>query len=192
MTLLEVCCAGFVVLFLCFCGTGPLTLGAPWIFGLTVLIFSFEAGMASKILRARPFLFLGALSYSIYMVHTLVIILMSYGVKLAERKSGLVLFREGFFGAERWQGDLFYVVLICLVLGVSYLTYNVIEAPGRRQSRKLADRMFGTLGSSTSASARLVYTEKSRMDDERDHAGKEHSKPRGYEYFWGGAKFLGF
>jgi peptidoglycan/LPS O-acetylase OafA/YrhL len=69
MSLIEICCVGLVTLFVCLYGAGPLSLAAPLIFGLTVILFSLEGGILSKMLRARPFVSLGALSYSIYMVH---------------------------------------------------------------------------------------------------------------------------
>ncbi len=140
----EVLCVGLVILFVCFCGDGPPSLAAPGVFGLTVLTFSFEGGFVSKILKTRPFVFLGTLSYSIYMVHMLVQIGMRYALQLAESKSGIVLFNNGRIGAEMWQGDISYGVTLGLVVGVSYFTYNIIEEPGRRQSRKIADRIFAT------------------------------------------------
>jgi peptidoglycan/LPS O-acetylase OafA/YrhL len=124
-------------------------LAAPGVFGLTVLTFSFEGGFVSKILKKRPFVFLGTLSYSIYMVHMLVQLGMRYALQLAESKSGIALFNDGRIGAEMWQGDIFYGVTMGLVVGVSYFTYKIIEEPGRRQSRRIADRIFATTESST-------------------------------------------
>lgn len=141
----EVLCVSLVVLFVCYCGDGSSSLTAPVVFGLAVLIFSFEGGLLSKVLKARPFIFLGTLSYSIYMVHMLVQIGMRYALQLAEGKSGIMLFHDGQIGSEMWQGDIFYGVTLGLVVCVSYVTYNFIEEPGRRQSKKIADRIFGTM-----------------------------------------------
>lgn len=148
ISLVETLCVSLVVVFVCFCGDGPPSLAAPGVFGLAVLIFSFEAGFVSKVLKVRPFIFLGTLSYSIYMVHMLVQIGMRYALQLAESRSGIVLFHDGRIGAEMWQGDISYGVTLGLVVGVSYLTYSLIEEPGRRQSRKMADRIFGAMESS--------------------------------------------
>jgi peptidoglycan/LPS O-acetylase OafA/YrhL len=142
MTSAEVLCVGLIMFFVCFCGDGTPSLAAPAVFGLAVLTFSFEGGFVSKILKAKPFLFLGALSYSIYMVHMLVEVGIRYALQLAERKMGIVLFSDQRIGAEMWQGDIAYIVTLGLVVGVSYLTYNFIEQPGRRQSRKLANAIF--------------------------------------------------
>jgi peptidoglycan/LPS O-acetylase OafA/YrhL len=141
-TVAEVACVALIIACVCFCGDGPASLAAPAVFGLAVLIFSFERGFVSQILKARPFVFLGTLSYSIYMVHMPVQLGMRYALQLGERKMGIPLFNESRIGAELWQGDISYVVCLALIVGVSYLTYNLIEQPGRRQSRKLAQAIF--------------------------------------------------
>jgi peptidoglycan/LPS O-acetylase OafA/YrhL len=105
------------------------------------------------------------------MVHGLVLIAMAYAFQLAERASGTSFRRDGYFGTEMWQGDLYYVVLIGLVVGASYLTYDFIEQPGRKYSRKLADRIFGATGSLTLASANSVFIEDSRRGT-NDEQGK--------------------
>src|SRR5260370_10144867 len=92
VTSAEIACVGLITSFVCFCGDGPPSLAAPAVFGLAVFTFSFEGGFVSKILKARPFVFLGALSYSIYMVHVLVQIGMRYALQLAEKKRAIVLF----------------------------------------------------------------------------------------------------
>jgi peptidoglycan/LPS O-acetylase OafA/YrhL len=138
----EVMCVALVILFVCFCGGGSASLAAPAVFGLTVLAFSFEDGILSHILKARPFLVLGKLSYSIYMMHMLVEVGIRYALQLAEKKTGIAFFNEQWIGAEMWQGDISYVVTLGLVVAVSCLTYKLIEQPGRRMSRKLSDAMF--------------------------------------------------
>ena len=158
---IEICSVGLVASFVCWFGSGPSSLAAPFIFGLTVLIFSFESGMVSSLLKLPPFLFLGQISYSIYMVHALVLVAMAYGFQLSERAFGAVLRKEGYFGADMWQGDLAYGLLILLTVGTAYLTYRFIEAPGRTQSRRIANRIFGTSSSSASASETSAYVETS-------------------------------
>jgi peptidoglycan/LPS O-acetylase OafA/YrhL len=160
----EILCVGLAIFFVCFCGDGAPSLAAPGVFGLAVLTFSFEGGFVSKVLKARPFVFLGLLSYSIYMVHVLVQLGMRYALQLAEKKSGIVLFNDGFIGAEMWQGDIAYGVSLALVVGVSYLTYNLIEKPGRRQSRKVADIIFATTEPSTTSRLDRFASESSCQD----------------------------
>jgi peptidoglycan/LPS O-acetylase OafA/YrhL len=143
ISLIEISCVGIVGLFVCFWAHGPLSVAGPLVFGLTVIVFSFEGGVVSRILKAPPFLFLGTLSYSIYMVHALVLVGMGYAFQMAEREFGIVLFNHDYFGAEMWQGDIFYCLFIFLIVSVAYLTYIFIETPGRTQLRRAANRIFG-------------------------------------------------
>src|SRR4051812_13418414 len=52
--------------------TTVLSIAAPLVFALVVLVFAFESGSVSGMLSARPLLFLGTVSYSIYMTHVFV------------------------------------------------------------------------------------------------------------------------
>jgi peptidoglycan/LPS O-acetylase OafA/YrhL len=61
-----------VILFVVTGHANAMSLLAPVIFGFAVFIFAHEGGMISRLLSARPFLTLGALSYSIYMTHIFV------------------------------------------------------------------------------------------------------------------------
>src|SRR5262249_9601651 len=54
-----------VVVFVSAAETTLLTLAAPYVFAIVVLVFAFEGGTASAILRRRPLVFLGTISYSI-------------------------------------------------------------------------------------------------------------------------------
>jgi peptidoglycan/LPS O-acetylase OafA/YrhL len=149
MTAVEVCNVTLVVVFICWFGQDWVSVAAPFVFGVTVIIFSLEGGAVSEALKLPPFNFLGRLSYSIYMVHALMLIIMGYAVRAAEREWHVVLLRDGYFGATQWEGDLAYVVLIILVIGASCFTFRSIEEPGRTMSRKLAKRIFGSRNSPT-------------------------------------------
>lgn len=143
-TVIEAACLTMIIAFVCFCGDGPLSVAAPAVFGIAVLVFSIEGGVLSRILRARPFMLLGMLSYSIYMVHMPVQLAMRYALQIGERLLRIPLFREGQLGAELWQGDLCYVICLGLLVAVSYVTYHLIEQPGRRNSRALARWFFSS------------------------------------------------
>src|SRR6266446_2751922 len=54
-------------------GTTLLSVAAPYVFALVVLVFAFEAGTASANLRLRPLVLLGTVSYSIYMTHVFIV-----------------------------------------------------------------------------------------------------------------------
>jgi peptidoglycan/LPS O-acetylase OafA/YrhL len=74
-----------------------------------VLFFAFEAGTASAILRLRPPVLLGTISYSIYMA----------------RSSSL-------------HGDIAYPVYLAMIIAMSYVTYRWIEKPARESVRDWA------------------------------------------------------
>ncbi|WP_373309992.1 acyltransferase family protein, partial [Streptomyces tendae] len=67
---------------------------------------------------------LGTISYSVYLVHPV-----------------LLAVSDGTFG--RWQRDtpLLTAAFYAVLLPVSVLTYRYVEAPGQRWGRKLAGRL---------------------------------------------------
>ena len=134
-TALELMSILLIVVFVCNAGKGALSLAAPAVFGLAVLVFAEEAGAVSRWLRKPPLLWLGGRSYSIYMVHFLVAWLLADCLKVL-RRAGLDLIA----GVEtaRWQNDVVTLVYIVLVLAVAAFTYRAIEVPARAWFRRLA------------------------------------------------------
>lgn len=152
-TLLEVLAILSVGIFVVVAEKSVFSVAAPYLFAATVFIFAFEAGRASRVLLYRPLVQVGALSYSIYMVHTFVyarienvaIVIEKYaGIPLTSHSSVEVGERQ--LGTELWQGDLYYVAILLAVIAVSYATFNIIEQPGRRWFRKLAENPGAILG----------------------------------------------
>jgi len=64
----EWCAIGLIFAFGQLSGTTLLSVAAPFVFGLAVMVFAFEEEV-SAILKLRPLVFLGTISYSIYMTH---------------------------------------------------------------------------------------------------------------------------
>ena len=143
---LEVACILCVVLFVSIVKQDQVSIVAPLLFAIVVLVFAAERGPISKLLRLPPFLFLGALSYSIYIVHLLTEIVFVKVVKYISTYYDLALIlkfqRENevvdMLGLTQSQGDLWVVVLLGLVIAVSAITYHYIEVPSRRWFRNLA------------------------------------------------------
>jgi peptidoglycan/LPS O-acetylase OafA/YrhL len=135
-------------LFVSVAGTTVLSLAAPYVFGVAVLIFAYESGAISRILLVRPFLFIGALSYSIYMTHNFLMGRLYDLGKIVRKVTGNETFtrlvadgnERAFLGTERWHGDLYYVVLLVVVVLASYLTFRYIESPARNWFRKVTLR----------------------------------------------------
>lgn len=150
MTLIECLCILLVVSYVSF-ATGPTTyaLGLPFFF-LTVLVFANQGGWISRLLLLRPFVFVGALSFSIYMVHALVTARLANVFQLAAAQFDLDLLtyviHDGraitMLGKTLWQGSAYYVLALLVVIFVSYLTYRLIEVPSRDAFCKWAELLW--------------------------------------------------
>lgn len=129
-----------VVAFVSAAGGNALSLAAPLLFGLVVWVFAFEAGPVSRLLATSPFQRLGAWSYSIYMVHALLVAVLQKGTTVMQGVLGRPLFveREVEGGSDRllsfgdaWVMDLVSGGYLLAVVALSALTYRFIELPGQ-------------------------------------------------------------
>ena len=143
-------------------GRNPLSFGAPLVFALVVYIFSFEAGFLSRILARPPFRQLGRWSYSIYMVHALLVQILIYAVRLAERSTGarLGVRALGDHGETYviWLGSDYAMAVLALayvaaVLVTASITYRMVEEPARLYFNALASRKAAASADPTSPAA---------------------------------------
>lgn len=137
----------------------PLTTGTPFsllmplLFLAVIVIFSMESGAVSGLLRTRPFLILGTLSYSIYMVHYFLVYRLINLLALVQHASHgqlHLIVRVGTrneVGGSPLFGDCMSILLVAITIGVAALTYRFVEQPGRLLSRRLV------LGKQPSAAA---------------------------------------
>ncbi len=95
------------------------------LFGLAgvVLLAAQNRGWVARALSARPMVFLGEISFSIYMVHWLVLQLSSWALAAAA---------PGPAAAALWQ-----LATLAAILGLSVLTYRFLEVPSRAWGRSL-------------------------------------------------------
>jgi len=139
---------GLVVVFVSAAGTTLLSVAAPYVFALVVLVFAFEAGTASAILRLRPLVLLGTVSYSIYMTHVFIVRRMfdaGYQLgKLWHVDPFTHRVVDGhdtvFLGTQLWYGDIAYLAYLAMIIAMSYFTYLWIEKPGREWVRNRVGR----------------------------------------------------
>jgi peptidoglycan/LPS O-acetylase OafA/YrhL len=107
----------------------PTLLGPP-LFACAVFVFASDAGLVSRLLRAAPFVAIGTLSYSIYMVHPFVqprLMELFARFGLAETGTPDRLLLTG------WAADAATLLMLAIVIAV---TYRCIEVPARRWSRR--------------------------------------------------------
>ncbi|HEX7777235.1 MAG TPA: acyltransferase [Parvibaculum sp.] len=148
----EIPMVALAVVFIALAGKSASTMLAPAVFGALIYVFAAEAGPVSRALSSKPFLKLGAWSYSIYMVHVFVLFLMKDAAHVTERLTGLDLTRMARFGDgdrelifihDRWTSCLVVLTFVGLSVALAALTYRLVEEPGRKffndVARKLAE-----------------------------------------------------
>jgi peptidoglycan/LPS O-acetylase OafA/YrhL len=123
----------------------PLLSAAPIIFGLTVFIFAQEAGAISRLLNLSFARKLGDWSYSIYLVHYLVLSALAVALnqihfvftpmKLPEFAGPIPI--DVFSSA--WYGDASFCIYMAVVIGIASWTYKHIEKPARKFFYQYAD-----------------------------------------------------
>lgn len=135
-TFLEIGSITLIYLFVSYLGKDKLSLFAPIIFTLTVYIFSFEQGYISKLLKANPIQNLGKWSYSIYMVHAFIILLIGRIINVFEKIYGQTYSvthlhndttTELIFFKNIYIMDALSVIFIMILIYISSLTYKYIE-----------------------------------------------------------------
>lgn len=118
---------------------------ADLFFVFVVLAFAREAGPLSRLLALRPFVVLGAMSYSLYMVHGFVIGRMFDLAALAQQRLGLALVAVQPGGREMlagpaWQNDLLAATFLLAACVAGWLLWRMVEEPSRQWSRRVAAR----------------------------------------------------
>jgi peptidoglycan/LPS O-acetylase OafA/YrhL len=139
-TLVEVTALAAVVLYVHIAGDGVWTMLAPLVFAAGILVFAREAGALSRLFTTSPFLKLGDWSYSIYMVHYLVLVLIAIVARLAETMLGVSLMEPVQVGAAtiklftaggKLAMDLATIAYLGVVVLIAAGTYRLIEMPAR-------------------------------------------------------------
>ena len=116
------------------------------LFALTVLVFAAERGVVSQVMQTRPAAAIGRWSYSIYMVHILVIALVFSAFHVAEAvfpMGWLVRKAGGGFAIDVGGGpanDVIMLGMLASVVALAALTYRYVELPGQRWAGRLAAR----------------------------------------------------
>jgi peptidoglycan/LPS O-acetylase OafA/YrhL len=114
-------------------------------FMLAIMLFAYERGFVTRILLTGPMKALGRWSYSIYMIHLLVITVVSQVLtKILARLGRYDILRPsgttGFDGIDLglWWNTALTLVVAAACIALASQTYRLIEAPGRQWARREA------------------------------------------------------
>ena len=140
-TLVEATAVIAVIWFVSVANAGPITLAAPWLFLAAILIFAREGGYISRFLKIAPMVFVGTLSFSIYMIHVFV----QYRMFNVFSALGnvlnvpLIIKVDGvkYLGYSSAFADIMSLAMLVIVIALAWLSYEFVEEPGRKWSRRL-------------------------------------------------------
>lgn len=163
-TLLEVGSVSLVISFVVLAGTSPLAFAAPIVFATCIYVFAHQAGLLSALLIKTPFLRLGQWSYSIYMIHAFVLIVMLRLSSVAEKLMGepIRIYAPGYtpelyYYHDKYSMDLLALIYLAIVIALASITYRKFEAPVRDYFNGVA-RGVRLGGESTAAGVAPVAT----------------------------------
>lgn len=118
------------------------TVIASLLFCTTVIVFAFDGGLFSKILKGRIFRLLGKLSYSIYLTHAAILFLFIAVFVVAQKIFGLNI--APMIGEQRYLNtgsaalnNATVIATLLLVILASILTQKYIEITGQKIGKKL-------------------------------------------------------
>ena len=146
--LLEAGSLAALLLFIWFAEDNQLLPLIALVSAAVVFIFAHQAGPLSRVLLRREWLWLGAISYSVYMTHVLVLARIADLFLLASRYTGVPLARY------QWQDGIptkaidlpllpalaVQLAMIAACLLIAHWMRRLIEEPARQWSRRLAAR----------------------------------------------------
>jgi len=121
-------------------GKSWLNMFAPIMFSAVVLIFAFEAGIVSTTLKSRVFLKAGLYSYSVYLIHVLLLSLMRMTFRFVDKHLGTQLISNKMvdgaaqyvFGGNSAYAAIEILFILCVLMIIASQTYRYIEVPGQR------------------------------------------------------------
>ena len=130
---------------------GPLAYVTPLAFAMMVAVFAIERGGVSDLLKKPLPVFIGTLSYSIYMTHIFIQLRMTNIARLSDSAFDTGILSQvgpterygiGIDPGNLFVGDLLMVAMLGLTIAVSYLTWRFVERPGQALFRHWSDFIF--------------------------------------------------
>lgn len=147
-TCLELGTVIMVGVFVSLAARNAWSFAAPFVFGAALLVFMHERGAVSRLLRMRFFLWLGTLSYGIYMFHIFVQSRMINAGTLFGKLTGVELIRPFDLAGQHFYGfgvesPAFALAIMLAMLGAvvaaAWLGRVLVEMPFMRMTKRWVD-----------------------------------------------------
>lgn len=131
-------------------GYNQFSLISPFVFGIMVWLFSYELGAFSYLLKFKYIQVLGKLSFTMYMIHSVLLTVIWRIVHLLNKGENELIIpspiSHGYktiidFGG-RYMGDIMLVVYLAVVVFLSSIVYRFYEEPLRIKFNDIANKRF--------------------------------------------------
>lgn len=146
---LEIIMVIAIGIFIIYSGDNTLSLVSPMVFGFAVWFYSYELGCISLFLRTKPLQFLGKISFTIYMIHSVILTFLWRVIYLLDAGRNIYIVDSGIedgykkiinIGGEM-TGNLLIVCYLTTVIALSVMIYNHYENPARKIFYKYSDKI---------------------------------------------------
>ncbi len=122
------------LLFVWFGGWNSLSLLAPFVFAVLVLVLSYDQGPVCRLLQSAPVHWLGIRSFGIYLVHGCLINLFGNSLQIALEKARLGPMLSAIAGLCG------LALFVASVLALAHFAYKYVEVPGMQLGERLRRR----------------------------------------------------
>jgi peptidoglycan/LPS O-acetylase OafA/YrhL len=120
-------------------------LAASAVFCVTIVLFAFDGGALSRVLKHEFFARLGRLSYSIYLTHLAVLFFVISAFMVVQKKTGFeaapMLDDIRYLDTGHvWMNNVMVLLILAVVVTISTATYHYVELKGQALGKQLLRR----------------------------------------------------